>query len=170
MNRLAGLVVAGLVLLVGVTPSWGGPPNPTASDANDNAAGGTNALQNVTTIGTLIGRGNAALGAEALQFTTTGTENTGVGVGALQHNTTGFNNTASGTPPGGRQRIEDDARGQRAEEDVHSRCDHGGGHQHQRRHQRQRPARHSALLGPLQAGHRLTTLASGCASGHPGAP
>ena len=48
MNRLAGLVIAGLVFLLGVTPSWGGPPNPTASDANANTAGGTNALLNVT--------------------------------------------------------------------------------------------------------------------------
>ena len=44
MNRIAGLVIAGLVLMLGVTPSWGGPPNPTASDANGNTAGGTGAL------------------------------------------------------------------------------------------------------------------------------
>ena len=49
MNHVARLAVAvaGLVAMLGSTPSWGGPPNPTASDANGNTAGGTGALENV---------------------------------------------------------------------------------------------------------------------------
>jgi hypothetical protein len=35
-------------MMFGVTPSWGGPPNPTASDVNGNTAGGTGALETVT--------------------------------------------------------------------------------------------------------------------------
>ena len=48
MNRVSGFVIAGLVLVLGVTPSWGVPPNPTPSDSDGNTAGGTNALANVT--------------------------------------------------------------------------------------------------------------------------
>ena len=52
MNSLVRHVVllAGLVLLLTITPSWGQPVcvapgcNPTVSDANNNTAGGTGAL------------------------------------------------------------------------------------------------------------------------------
>ena len=46
------VIAVGLVLvLIDVTPSWGGPPNPTASDANANTAGGSGALFDVTSGG-----------------------------------------------------------------------------------------------------------------------
>ena len=61
------------------------------SDANENTAGGKNALQGNTT-----GFNNTAFGAEALQSNTTGGDNTAIGNAALSSNTTGFNNTASG--------------------------------------------------------------------------
>src|SRR5207249_2023369 len=63
MHRRYRLVggVAGLVLLLGVGLSWGGPPNNDVSDAMGNTAGGTNALVSLTTGGT-----NTAFGFEAL--------------------------------------------------------------------------------------------------------
>jgi hypothetical protein len=91
MNRITGLVIAGFVLMLGVTPSWGGPPNPTASDAKGNTAGGTAALQNVTN-----GSFNTAFGDNALPADTDGSFNTACGVNALSSNTTGSSNTASG--------------------------------------------------------------------------
>jgi hypothetical protein len=47
MNRVWGkaFVSAGLILMLGGTPSWGGPPNNDASDSGGNTAGGTGALQ-----------------------------------------------------------------------------------------------------------------------------
>jgi hypothetical protein len=88
-------VVAGLVLTLNITPSWGGPPNPMASDANDNTAGGSGALLNVdeTASG---GFDNTAFGFHALNLNTTGGSNTATGSSALVFNTTGFANTASG--------------------------------------------------------------------------
>ena len=63
MNRITRLVpIAGLVLMLRITLSWGGPPNPTPSDGNGNTAGGTNALVNVTIDGGL----NTAFGSVAL--------------------------------------------------------------------------------------------------------
>src|SRR6185295_3668261 len=91
MNRITALVVAGLILMVGVTPSWGGPPNPTASDAADNTAGGTNALRDVTG-----GFSNTAFGFAALLLNTTGSQNIATGSHALLGNTTGVHNTATG--------------------------------------------------------------------------
>src|SRR5205814_5353405 len=43
-----------------------------------------------------LGDGNTAVGAFALDSTTTGTANVGIGVSALAFNTTGFYNTAVG--------------------------------------------------------------------------
>jgi hypothetical protein len=77
------------------TPSWGGPPNPTMSDGNNNTAGGSLALQNVvqTPVG---GFSNTAFGLDALENTTTGDNNTAVGAVTLVANQTGSFNTAIG--------------------------------------------------------------------------
>ena len=74
MIRLVRLTIAGLVLLLGgATLSWGGPPNPTVSDAAGNTAGGTDALRNVTPVDPILdGSNNTAFGRGALEFTTTG--------------------------------------------------------------------------------------------------
>jgi trimeric autotransporter adhesin len=85
------LGVVGLVLLLRSGASWAGPPNPTASDAYANTAGGTNALYHVTT-----GGSNTAFGFGALFSNTMGGYNTASGVNALFSNTTGGYNTASG--------------------------------------------------------------------------
>jgi hypothetical protein len=111
MNRLAGLVIAGLVLMVGVTPSWGGPPNPTESDGTFNTAGGEGALfGNTGAFNTAFGyhalslnaeNYNTALGAEALNVNT-GNYNTAIGFRALHatdlfsHFNSGESNTAVG--------------------------------------------------------------------------
>src|SRR5262249_4333946 len=84
MKRLTGLAIALLVLMLGVAPSWSGPPNPTASDVNGNTAGGTNALVNVTAGGGV----NTAFGSLALTSNTTGNFNTATGAQALAGNTT----------------------------------------------------------------------------------
>ena len=123
ISRTAGAV--SLVLLLASGPVWAGPPDPTASDALANTAGGSNALFRNTTgdgntafgydalysnttgdgntafgFGALVtnttGGGNAAFGSEALLSNTTGAYNTAGGVNALFRNTTGDNNTASG--------------------------------------------------------------------------
>jgi hypothetical protein len=87
------LGIAGLVLLFGNGLSWaGGPPNPTASDANQNTAGGTNALFDNTT-----GINNIAFGFEALLFNTTGDDNTASGSEALLNNTAGDAGGQSGS-------------------------------------------------------------------------
>src|SRR5215471_15033036 len=90
-------VVAALIMLLTITPSWGQTPvcaspgcNPTASDANFNTAGGTGAL------GSLPGSDNTAFGDNALTSNTTGGSNTASGVNALFSNTTGKENTATG--------------------------------------------------------------------------
>src|SRR5262245_45973400 len=93
-SRPVALVAALLFTLHG-TPSWGGPPNPTASDANNNTAGGTGALLNVTS-GTSGGFYNTGFGTNALRNTTTGDGNTACGNYALASNTTGHDNTACG--------------------------------------------------------------------------
>src|SRR6516165_2370794 len=123
ISRTAGAV--SLVLLLASGPVWAGPPDPTASDALANTAGGSNALFRNTTgdgntafgydalysntigdgntafgFGALVtnttGGGNAALGSEALLSNTTGAYNTASGVNALYSNTTGDNNAVSG--------------------------------------------------------------------------
>jgi trimeric autotransporter adhesin len=110
MNRVWGktFLIAGLILMLGGTPSWGAPPNNDPSDVVGNTAGGTGALQNTTGgvfntadgFGALqsntIGSVNTASGFEALFSSTTGSNNTAVGGFALFGNTTGLNNTASG--------------------------------------------------------------------------
>jgi hypothetical protein len=104
MNALTRLVavVAGLVLLIHVTPSWGQTAtcsspacNPTVSDANANTAGGTEALVSVDETGA-GGNNNTATGVLALVGNTTGSSNTATGVLALVGNTTGSSNTATG--------------------------------------------------------------------------
>jgi hypothetical protein len=86
------LAMAALLLVLGVTPTWGAPPNPTDSDATGNTAGGDSALSSVTVNGVQ----NTAFGAGALQLTTTGDNNTAVGYNTLILNTGGDGNTASG--------------------------------------------------------------------------
>jgi hypothetical protein len=73
MNRTIPLVAL-LIVLSLITPSWSGPPNPTDSDANFNTAGGHNALP----------------------FVTTGEDNTAFGYLALYQNIIADNNTAVG--------------------------------------------------------------------------
>jgi hypothetical protein len=89
--RYLPITVISLSLLLWVGPSWGGPPNPTPSDAQGNTAGGAYALENVMT-----GSSNTAFGFQALQHDTTGQLNTAVGNGALVSNTEGSQNTATG--------------------------------------------------------------------------
>jgi Chaperone of endosialidase len=94
MNRVIRLVavVAGLVLPMHVTPSWG-DTGAVFFDFNGNTAGGDpNDLFN----GTFSGVGNTAFGADVLVNLTTGSQNTATGASALNSNTTGFNNTATG--------------------------------------------------------------------------
>ncbi|MBI3796749.1 MAG: tail fiber domain-containing protein [Deltaproteobacteria bacterium] len=93
----SAVVVAGLVFTLNGPASWGGPPNPTDSDAGDNTAGGTNAL--VNTVPNLLdntGLRNTAFGAEALTSNTAGTNNSALGTFALQGNTEGGDNTGIG--------------------------------------------------------------------------
>jgi hypothetical protein len=85
-------VVAGLVLTLGGTASWGQVPSTNdTSDLNGNTGSGTGALQNNTT-----GGDNTAFGIQALWSNSTGFNNTASGAAALQSNTTGLANTASG--------------------------------------------------------------------------
>lgn len=81
MKALCGLVVAlSLGITLGTAPVWAfGPPNPTGSDANNNTAGGANALIDVTS-----GTDNTAFGFKALGVDNTGIDNTAMGSGALQ--------------------------------------------------------------------------------------
>jgi Chaperone of endosialidase len=116
MNQVvkSAILMVSVVCALGGAPSWGGPPNPTASDAGDNTAGGTDALVNTVPSSTgnlgfrntafgaqalttnTAGNNNTAVGAFALQSNAEGTNNTGVGPGALFSNTVGNNNTAVG--------------------------------------------------------------------------
>jgi len=88
-----GLVIAGLVLMFGVTRSSGEPLNPTVSDVNLNTAGGTGALETVTE----PANSNTAFGFNALFSNTSGSFNTANGTSALYLNTAGIRNTATGT-------------------------------------------------------------------------
>src|SRR5229473_373967 len=95
MNRVmsSAVVVAGLVLTLGGTASWGQVPSSNdKSDAKSNTGGGTGALGSPS----LSGANNTAYGAAALKSTTTGSDNTASGFAALSNNTTGQNNTATG--------------------------------------------------------------------------
>jgi len=92
MTRIANGLIAGLIVALAITPTWGGPPpNPTDSDDNGNTAGGTAALQSLTD-----GIVNTAFGRSALFSNTTGNFNSAGGVSTLSHNTTGSRNTATG--------------------------------------------------------------------------
>src|SRR5262245_62636852 len=91
-------ILAGVVVLLNLTPSWGQPAcaapgcNATKSDVNQNTAGGTGALQSV--LGQAVA--NTAFGFSALFSNATGVNNTATGAYALINNTIGFDNTASG--------------------------------------------------------------------------
>jgi hypothetical protein len=88
-SRMLGIV--GLVLLLRVGTSWGGPPDLTSRDTLGNTAGGSGALYSNT-----IGAYNTASGYYTLYSNTTGGINTAVGAAALYSNTTGIANTAVG--------------------------------------------------------------------------
>ena len=66
MNRCWGnaIGIAGLILMLGGTPSWGAPPNNDVSDAAGNTASGQGALVHTTTGGV-----NTASGAVRLRAT-----------------------------------------------------------------------------------------------------
>src|SRR5262249_45561240 len=85
------LGLVGLLLLGGVSQSWGGPPNPTPSDPIGNTASGTSALGHLTNAVQ-----NTASGVNALFSNTTGNDNTASGAQALHSNATGYGNTAVG--------------------------------------------------------------------------
>src|SRR5262249_14124878 len=89
LHRTLGIMA--LVGLLGVSQSWGGPPNNDVSDALGNTAGGTGALSSITS-----GTNNTAFGSGALGSTTSGIFNTAVGRKALFSNVDGFSNTAIG--------------------------------------------------------------------------
>ena len=107
MTRVSALLAL-LVLLLQTTPGWSAPPNPTDSDADFNTAGGTDALDAITTavmntafgyhglVSNTTGDFNTAVGSEALSHNTTGSFNTACGRSALHFNLNGINNTASG--------------------------------------------------------------------------
>src|SRR5262245_1348465 len=95
------IFVATFIMLLNITPSWGQPVcaapgcNSTASDANNNTAGGSDALAKVdqTASG---GFRNTAFGFNALSSNTFGGFNTAIGDFALLSNVGGFDNTAIG--------------------------------------------------------------------------
>lgn len=109
------IVLALTLTLLTFSPAHAGPPNPTASDAAGNTAGGTGALvvttrdtqantgfgwralSKNTNIDTATGDANTAAGYVALSNNTTGAYNTAAGVLALTANRTGTFNTATGT-------------------------------------------------------------------------
>ena len=108
MSRTIPLVAL-LAFFLQTTAAWSAaPPNPTDSDANGNTAGGTDALDALTTglsntafgyhglVSNTGGSFNTAVGALALSHNTTGNQNTACGRSALRFNTDGINNTASG--------------------------------------------------------------------------
>src|SRR5215510_5004108 len=88
-------VVAVFILMLGLGPSWGGPPNPTESDDQGNTAGGSFALESNEG-----GRFNTAFGDRALTSNTIGADNTAAGASALGRNTTGTFNIAIGVVAG----------------------------------------------------------------------
>ena len=88
-------LVACVITLLNITPSWGGPPNTTDSDENQNTAAGMGALGNAL-LGDDGAFNNAALGFGALNSNTSGRSNTATGSRALGNNTLGSNNAATG--------------------------------------------------------------------------
>ena len=62
ITRLVAIYAVGLVLMLPTTPSWGQPVcaspgcNPTTSDANNNTAGGTETLTDVSATGGVLSR------------------------------------------------------------------------------------------------------------------
>jgi hypothetical protein len=94
MKRVVILMaVAGLLALV--QSVWAQGTNPTVSDNNYNAAGGTSALTNCLNNANCVGH-NTAFGSYALAVNTIGDGNTAIGDDALELNTTGNDNTATG--------------------------------------------------------------------------
>jgi len=95
-------MATGLVLLLINTPCWGQLVNPVVSDQVRNTAGGTGALANISSSGSLafcqatVGCFNTAFGFNALTLNTTGSSNTASGTNALANNTGGTYNTATG--------------------------------------------------------------------------
>jgi hypothetical protein len=91
MIRMVRLtLVANLVLLLNLTPSWGQTYNPTASDpTTHNTAGGLGA------VGASSGNSNTGFGYLALT-SNTGDSNSAFGHATLDNNTSGFRNTACG--------------------------------------------------------------------------
>src|SRR5262249_17385648 len=83
------LTIVGLMFLLGGTLNWAN--NPTNSHAQGTTAGGTTALDSLTT-----GSGNTAFGKNALTNDPTGSRNTATGDAALRSTTTGNDNTATG--------------------------------------------------------------------------
>jgi len=77
-------VVAGLVMLMTITPSWGQGQtyNPTASENDGNTAGGSDTLLQVQT-----GSDNTAFGRAALSNTLNASNNTALGADALEGST-----------------------------------------------------------------------------------
>src|ERR1700733_569923 len=74
------------------------PPDVVKSDAQQNTAMGTGALQSAfTSSQSSLASLNTAAGYQALFSTTSGESNTAVGDQALWHNTTGGTNTAVGS-------------------------------------------------------------------------
>ena len=102
------LAFVALGLLLGSGPGLAGQPPCTTSDAGNNTACGSDALQiNAGTNNSAFGAGglshntmginNTASGAGALAFSTTGSNNAAAGFEALVNNTTGSGNTAGGS-------------------------------------------------------------------------
>jgi Chaperone of endosialidase len=109
-----------LFAICGIAAGWDAayatqPPDPVSSDGAFNTAMGTNALENLTTLGGggsseglsvgvqnpssddgFVGVGNTASGRDALLSNTSGSFNTASGYQALSSNTTGTYNTAIG--------------------------------------------------------------------------
>jgi hypothetical protein len=93
MNSLARPSLILFIALAAMSNAGYGapPPNVVESDAANNTAMGTGALDDLTE-----GFDNTAAGFEALHSNTTGVANTALGVLALHSNTSGANNTAIG--------------------------------------------------------------------------
>ena len=99
-NSLSGRYLRWYLLLVPLAifaclalwPARAVTPAPTGGYPTQNTAGGTDALNSLTT-----GNDDTATGFDALWANTTGSNNTATGSRALQENTTSSNNTANGS-------------------------------------------------------------------------
>jgi hypothetical protein len=107
LTKSGKLGSVGFLLLLGASPGWAGPPNPTSSDNLGNTAGGSGVLINnqgswntgfgFSALGAnTAGFGNTATGFNTLLHTTNGSLNTADGLNALLSNTAGVWNTAGG--------------------------------------------------------------------------